>query len=170
MLFLLLSNEQRKTQSCLRKQQKELCLNPDVQSAPKYLHIYTFSAIPDQQLTQRNLRKLLPVLQWALAKSAPADLCAPKADDSRRKPCITLPLQANGDLSAGSGFLSLQVLYLDVFARFARKLKFRHRVLVAVVMGAAIQHIISDKSEAAIMQNNKPLSLCVPLWWPQKDT
>lgn len=94
------------------------------------------------------------------------------SDDSRWKPCIRLPLQANGDLSAGSIFLSLWVLYLDVFALFTHKIKIQASASGRCGDGGCnyIQHVISDKNEAAIMQNNNPLSLYVPLLWHAQTT
>lgn len=154
-LFFLLCNEKRNIESFLRKQPKELCLNPDTQAASwqispqldflSYSRCNNYNSIQIQfQLfqTQRRLRKRLPVFQWPLAKSGLAcvpsvcgDTCAPKADYSRWKPWVTLPLQANGDLSVGSMFLSLHMLYLDLFDLFTHKFKFRHCLLVAVVTG-----------------------------------
>lgn len=122
-----------------------------MQSAPKYLHIYTFLAIPDQQLTQQNLRKLLLVFWWALAKSAlawvpsaEADTCAPMIQGgSRASGCHCRPTET---CLLGACFC-LYECFIWMFLLFSpAKLKFRHRLLVAVVMGAAITFNTSSQT------------------------
>lgn len=157
-LFFLLSNEQRNIQSCLRKQQKELCLNLDTHSASRQIspHFYFLSSRRRVTAEPQKASLTVPVAiskVWSL--SASLRLCrhvhAPKADYSRWKLLATPPLRANGDLSAGSSLLYL--LSLLLFS--THKWKFRHRLLGAVVtVGGCnyLRHVISDNNEAAILQ------------------